>query len=195
MTYQPAIKVNVLFLFDGRINAMPNLIRCPWNAVHLVPSGCPVGCFICGQTRIQTAIQCIAETWHSIVVSIYTLSLSNAMNCTLCLQLRLITSIFICVIVPYSPLFAITYFLILQLIGGVHGKYILHWGSSHEGSGRHPRQHGGGRGRRFDKFTANSHRVCALLRPSFGELIVNVMGNIDAESRAAVIRYLAAIPA
>ena len=70
-----------------------------------------------------------------------------------------------------------------------------HWGSSHEGSGRHPRQHGGGRGRRFGKFTANSHRVCSLLRPSFCELIVNIMGNIDAESRAAVIRYLAAIPA
>ena len=45
-----------------------------------------------------------------------------------------------------------------------------HWGSSHEGSGRHPRQHGGGRGRRFGKFTANSHRVCSLLRPSFCEL-------------------------
>ena len=70
----------------------------------------------------------------------------------------------------------------------------LHWGSSHEGSGRHPWQHGGGRGRRFGKFTANSHRVCSLLQPIFCELIVNVMGHIDAESRAAVIRYLAAIP-
>ena len=70
-----------------------------------------------------------------------------------------------------------------------------HWGSSHEGSGRHPRQHGGGRGRRFGKFTANSHRVCSLLRPSFCELIVNVMGHIDAEFRVAVVRYLAAIPA
>ena len=49
-----------------------------------------------------------------------------------------------------------------------------HWGSSHEGSGRHLRQHGGGRGRRFGKFTANYHRVCSLLRPSFCELIVNV---------------------
>ena len=57
-----------------------------------------------------------------------------------------------------------------------------HWGSSHEGSGRHPRQHGGGRGRRFAKFMTNSHRVCSLLRPSFCELIVNVMGHIDAES-------------
>ena len=73
--------------------------------------------------------------------------------------------------------------------------YITHWGSSHEGSGRHPRQHGGGRGRRFSKFMANSHRVCSLLRPSFCELIVNVMGHIDAEFRAAVIRHLAAIPA
>ena len=43
--------------------------------------------------------------------------------------------------------------------------------------------------------TANSHRVCSLLRPSFCDLIANVMGHIDAESRAAVIRYLAAIPA
>ena len=68
-------------------------------------------------------------------------------------------------------------------------------GSSHEGSGRHPRQHGGGRGRRFSKFMANSHRVCSLLRPSFCELIVNVMGHIDAEFRAAVIRHLAAITA
>ena len=68
-------------------------------------------------------------------------------------------------------------------------------GSSHEGSGRHPRQHGGGRGRRFSKFMANSHCVCSLLRPSFCELIVNVMGHIDAEFRAAVIRHLAAIPA
>ena len=68
-------------------------------------------------------------------------------------------------------------------------------GSSHEGSGRHPRQHGGGRGRRFGKFTANSRRVCSLLRPSFCELIVNVMRHIDAESRAAVIRHLAAISA
>ena len=25
----------------------------------------------------------------------------------------------------------------------------IHWGASHEGSGRHPRQHGGGRGRRL----------------------------------------------
>ena len=70
-----------------------------------------------------------------------------------------------------------------------------HWGSSHEGSGRHPRQHGAGRGRRFGKFTLNSHRVCSLLWPSFCELIVNVMGNIAAEARDAVIRYLAAIPA
>ena len=70
-----------------------------------------------------------------------------------------------------------------------------HWGSSHEGSGRHPRQHGGGRGRHFGKITANSNRVCSLLRSSFCELIVNVMGHIDAEARAAVIRYLAAIPA
>ena len=23
-------------------------------------------------------------------------------------------------------------------------KLVMHWGSSHEGSGRHPRQHGGG---------------------------------------------------
>ena len=75
----------------------------------------------------------------------------------------------------------------------LRGPY--HWGSSHEGSGRHPRQHGGGRGRRFGKFMANSHRVYSLLRPSFCELIVNVMGHIDAESRAAVIRHLAAIPA
>ena len=75
-----------------------------------------------------------------------------------------------------------------------HPKRQLHWGSSHEGSDRHPRQHGGGRGRRFGKFTANSHCVCSLLRPSFCELIVNVMGHIDAESRAAVIRYLATIP-
>ena len=71
---------------------------------------------------------------------------------------------------------------------------LYHWGSSHEGSGRHPRQHGGGRGRRFSKFTANSHRVCSLLRPSFCELIVNVMGHTDAKFRAAVIRHLAAIP-
>ena len=69
------------------------------------------------------------------------------------------------------------------------------WGSSHEGSGRHPRQHGGGRGRRFSKFMANSHRVCSLLRPSFCELIVNVMGHIDAEFWAAVIRHFTAIPA
>ena len=34
-----------------------------------------------------------------------------------------------------------------------------------------------------------------LLRLSFCELIVKVMGHIDAEARAAVIRYLAAIPA
>ena len=74
-------------------------------------------------------------------------------------------------------------------------KKWLKWGSSHEGSGRHSRQHGGGRGRRFIKFVANSHRVCSLLRPSFCELIVNVMGHIDAESRAAVTRHLAAIPA
>ena len=46
----------------------------------------------------------------------------------------------------------------------------------------------------FSKFTANSHRVCSLLRPSFCELIVNVMGHTDAEFRAAVIRHLAAIP-
>ena len=70
-----------------------------------------------------------------------------------------------------------------------------HWGSSHEGSGRHPRQHGGGRGRRFSKFMANSHCFCSLLRLSFCELIVNVMGHIDAEFRAAVIRHLVAIPA
>ena len=70
---------------------------------------------------------------------------------------------------------------------------INHWGSSHKGSGRHPRQHGAGRGRRFGKFMANSHRVCSLAQPSFCELIVNVMGHIDAESRAAVIRHLAAI--
>ena len=63
-----------------------------------------------------------------------------------------------------------------------------HWGSSHEGSVRHPRQH-------FGKFTLNSHRVCSLLWPSFCELIVNVMGNIATEARDAVIRYLAAIPA
>ena len=69
-----------------------------------------------------------------------------------------------------------------------------HWGSSHEGSGCHPRQHGGGRGRRFGKFTANSHRVCSFLRPSFCELIVIGVGHIDAEARAAVIRYLATIP-
>ena len=74
-------------------------------------------------------------------------------------------------------------------------QWLPHWGSSHEGSGRHPRQHGGGRGRRFDKFTANYHRVCSLLRPGFYELIVNVMGHIDGESRAAVIQYLVAIPA
>ena len=73
--------------------------------------------------------------------------------------------------------------------GGCQG----HWGSSHEGIGRHPRQHGGGRGRRFSKFMANSHRVCSLLQPSFYELIVIVMGHIDAEFRAAVIRHLAAI--
>ena len=73
--------------------------------------------------------------------------------------------------------------------------YQLHWGSSHEGSGRHPRQHGGGRVRRFSKFMANSHRVCSLLRPSFCELVVNVMGHIDTEFRAAVIRHLASIPA
>ena len=35
----------------------------------------------------------------------------------------------------------------------------------------------------------------SLLRPSFCELIVNVMGHIDAEFRVAKIRYLAAIPA
>ena len=70
-----------------------------------------------------------------------------------------------------------------------------HWGSTHEGSGRHSRQYGGGRGRRFGKFTAISRRVCSLLWPSFWELIVIVMGHIDAESRAAVIRYLTAIPA
>ena len=83
----------------------------------------------------------------------------------------------------------------LMVIACPFGTKPLHWGSSHEGSGRHPRQHGGGRGRRFGKFTANSHRVCSLLRPSFCELIANVMGHIDAESRAAVIWYLAAIPA
>ena len=77
---------------------------------------------------------------------------------------------------------------------GANGP-LYHWGSSHEGSGRHPRQHGGGRGRRFSKFMANSHRFCSLLRPSFCELIVNVMGHIDAEFRAAVIRHLVAIPA
>ena len=73
--------------------------------------------------------------------------------------------------------------------GGVGGV-----GSSHECSGRHPRQHGGGRGRRFGKFTANSHRVCSLLRPSFCELIVIVMRHIIAEARTAVIQYLAIIP-
>ena len=73
-------------------------------------------------------------------------------------------------------------------------KVLEHWGSSHEGSGRHPRQHGGGRGRRFGKFTANSHRVCSFLWPSFCELIVIGVGHIDAEARAAVIRYLATIP-
>ena len=98
----------------------------------------------------------------------------------------------------------------LDFAGGKHYKKItiplfrlvlqnFHWGSSHEGSGRHPRQHGGGRGpgrgRRFGKFAANSRRVCSLLRPSFCELIVNVMRHIDAESRAAVIRHLTAIPA
>ena len=57
----------------------------------------------------------------------------------------------------------------------------VNWGSSHEGSGRHRRQHGGGRGRRFDKFTANSHRVCSLLRPSFCELIANAIAHINAE--------------
>ena len=43
----------------------------------------------------------------------------------------------------------------------------MHWGSSHEGSDRHPRQHGGGRGRRLGKFTAIlivSVRYCS---PSF----------------------------
>ena len=77
-------------------------------------------------------------------------------------------------------------------------KFVIlstHWGSSHEGSGRHPRQHGGGCGRRFSKFMANSHNVCSLLRLSFCELIVNVMGHIEAKFRAAVIRHLAAIPA
>ena len=44
-------------------------------------------------------------------------------------------------------------------------------------------------------FAVNSHRVCSLLRPILCESIVNVMGHIDAKSRAAVIRYLAAIPA
>ena len=72
---------------------------------------------------------------------------------------------------------------------------LLTLGSSHEGSGRHPRQHGGGRGRRFSKFMANSHRFYSLLRPSFCELIVNVMGHIDAEFRAVMIRHIAAIPA
>ena len=67
--------------------------------------------------------------------------------------------------------------------------------SSHEGSGRHPRQHGGDAVAASATFTANSHRVCSLLRLSFYELIANVMGHIDAEARAAVIRYLAAIPA
>ena len=51
-------------------------------------------------------------------------------------------------------------------------------GSSHEGSDHHPRQYGGGRGRRFGKFTANSHRVCSLVRRSFCELIVNVMATL-----------------
>ena len=78
---------------------------------------------------------------------------------------------------------------------GVCCHNVLHWRSSHEDSGRHPRQHGGGRGRRFGKFTANSRRVCSLLGPRFCELFVNVMGHIDAESRAAVILYLAAMPA
>ena len=67
-------------------------------------------------------------------------------------------------------------------------------GSSHEGSDRHPRQHGGGRGRRFGKFTANSHRVCSFLRSSFCELIVIGVRRIDEEARAAVIRYFATIP-
>ena len=53
--------------------------------------------------------------------------------------------------------------LIFNLLSskGIKGAQLCsqHWGSSHGGSGRHPRQHGGGRGRRFSKFMANSHRV------------------------------------
>ena len=72
---------------------------------------------------------------------------------------------------PLFPPFAIFVFSgsVCWWIGRGPAYYALlhHWGSSHEGSGRHPRQHGGGRGRRFSKFMANSHRVCSLLRPYF----------------------------
>ena len=43
--------------------------------------------------------------------------------------------------------------------------------------------------------TANSQHVSSLPRPSFCELIVNVMEHVDAEFQAVVILYLAAIPA
>ena len=85
-------------------------------------------------------------------------------------------------------------YLTLETSKGGFETILVHWGSSHEGSGRHPRQHGGGRGRRFGKFTADSHRVCSFLRPSFCELIVIGVGHIDAEARAAVIQYIATIP-
>ena len=76
-----------------------------------------------------------------------------------------------------------------NVVGGEH-----HWGRTHEGVGRHPRQDGGGLLHRFGKLQANLQTRRIYWRPILLEVIVASMRHTEAEFQVVIGSHLAVIP-
>ena len=70
----------------------------------------------------------------------------------------------------------------------------FHWGRTHEGVGRHPRQDGGGLLHRFGKLQANLQTRRIYWRPILLEVIVASMRHTEAEFQVVIGSHLAVIP-
>ena len=70
----------------------------------------------------------------------------------------------------------------------------IHWGWTHEGVGRHPRQHGGGLSHRLGKLQANLQTQRIYWRPILIEAIFTGMRNIWAELPVVIGSQSAVIP-
>ena len=104
------------------------------------------------------------------------------------------------VIFLYSVLDNFSYFRGIWFLFNVNNRHgylgttSKHWGRTHEGVGRHPRQDGGGLLHRFDKLQANLQTLRIHWRPILLEVIVTGMRHTEAKFQLVIGSHLAVIP-